>query len=170
MGCEHFCVSLGGGRGQCVCADGYYIELDKKSCLCKELFFTWKKNLEDTSPFCGATDTHVLDLWWCLPWDSKPGWIPHLHAFSPACNGFLRFTSGVTPANCIEVTVATKPFRPTYLQIYPQALVGFEPTTMCAAAQLFFKTFFNYLHSGEHFHLLLASNRSSLQNQQRQIL
>ena len=39
MGCEHFCVSLGGGRGQCVCADGYYIELDRKSCLCKETIF-----------------------------------------------------------------------------------------------------------------------------------
>ncbi len=35
--CEHFCVSLGGGRGQCVCADGYYLELDRKSCLCKSL-------------------------------------------------------------------------------------------------------------------------------------
>ena len=30
------------------------------------------------SPFRGATDTPVLDFWWCLPWVSKPGWIPCL--------------------------------------------------------------------------------------------
>ena len=23
--------------------------------------------------FCGATDTPVLDFWWCLTWVSKPG-------------------------------------------------------------------------------------------------
>ena len=40
--------------------------------------------LEDTSPFCGATDTPVLDFWWRLPWVSKLGWIPHLHAPSSA--------------------------------------------------------------------------------------
>ena len=28
------------------------------------------------NPFCGATDTPVLDFWWHLPWVSKPGWIP----------------------------------------------------------------------------------------------
>ena len=39
----------------------------------------------------------VLDFWWCLPWISKTGRIPH--ALSHACNGFLRFTSGVTPAD-----------------------------------------------------------------------
>ena len=25
--------------------------------------------------------------WWRLPWVSKPGWIPHLRALSPACHG-----------------------------------------------------------------------------------
>ena len=38
----------------------------------------FKKNLEDISPFCGATDTPVLDFWWHLPWSLKPGWIPSL--------------------------------------------------------------------------------------------
>ena len=28
------------------------------------------------NPFHGTTDTLVLDIWWCLPWVSKPGWIP----------------------------------------------------------------------------------------------
>ena len=30
------------------------------------------KILEDRSPFSGATDTLVLDFWWCLPLVSKP--------------------------------------------------------------------------------------------------
>ena len=38
--------------------------------------------MEDTCPFCGATDTPVLDFWLRLPWGSKPGWT-HLHAFLP---------------------------------------------------------------------------------------
>ena len=41
----------------------------------------------------------VLDFWWCLPWVLKPGWINCLWASSPACNRFLRFTSGATPAD-----------------------------------------------------------------------
>ena len=35
----------------------------------------------------------------------------------------LRLTSGVTPADCIEVSIAAKPFQSTYLQTCPQALV-----------------------------------------------
>ena len=36
--------------------------------------------MEDTSPFCGATDTAVLVFSWCLAWDLMPGWMPY---FSP---------------------------------------------------------------------------------------
>ena len=86
-----------------------------------KLFF--KNFLEDISPFRGATDTLVLDFWQCHPWVSKPGWIPHLCALLPTCNEFPRFTSGVTPANCIEVSMAAEPFRSTYLQMCLQALV-----------------------------------------------
>ena len=43
------------------------------------------KILKNISPFCGATDTRVLDFWWCLDLASNPEWIPcfilhHLHA------------------------------------------------------------------------------------------
>ena len=27
------------------------------------------------SPFCGATDTPILDFWWRLLWVSKPEWV-----------------------------------------------------------------------------------------------
>ena len=39
----------------------------------KGIFFFFKF-LEDMSPFCGATDTPVLDFWWRLLWVSKPEW------------------------------------------------------------------------------------------------
>ena len=41
-----------------------------------------RKILEDTSPFCGTTDTPVLDFWWRLPLDFKARVDP-LRAFSP---------------------------------------------------------------------------------------
>ena len=31
---------------------------------------------------------------------------PHLYAFSPGCNGFLRFTSGATPADFLTASMA----------------------------------------------------------------
>ena len=81
------------------------------------------KFLEDTSPFCGATDNPVLDFWWHLSWVSKPGWISCLCAFSPVV--IIRFTSGVTPADCMEVSMVVEPLWSSYLQIMcPQALVG----------------------------------------------
>ena len=73
-----------------------------------QLFFL-KNCLEDRSPSCRATDTAVLNFWWCLPWfQSQGGWIPCLHNFSPVCSRFLRFTSGVTPANCVVVSMIAK--------------------------------------------------------------
>ena len=37
--------------------------------------------------------------------------------------GILRFTSGVTPADCIEASMAAKPFWPTHLQMCLQTLL-----------------------------------------------
>ena len=45
-------------------------------------------------PFCGETGIAVFYFWSHLPEVSKSGWIPWL-----ACDGFLRFTSDVIPAN-----------------------------------------------------------------------
>ena len=47
----------------------------------------------------------------------------------------LRFTSGVTPVDCIEVSMSAEPFRSTYLQRCPQAMwtqCGPKPTTIRA--------------------------------------
>ena len=38
----------------------------------------------------------------------------------------LRFTSGATPADCTEVGMAAEPFRSTYLEMCPQALVDIQ--------------------------------------------
>ena len=43
-----------------------------------------------------ATNTTVLDSGDICSGFSRPGWIPHLHVSSPACNGFLSFTPGAT--------------------------------------------------------------------------
>ena len=83
-------------------------------------FFFCSKFLEDISPFLGASDTPVLDFWWRLSWVSKPGWIPFACFLAYV---ILRFTSGATPADCIEVRMAAKPFQSVYLQTCPQALV-----------------------------------------------
>ena len=48
----------------------------------------------------------------------------------------LRFTSGVTLADCIEVSMAAKPFRSMYLQILCwQAMVGVRTHNHYATAQ-----------------------------------
>ena len=49
----------------------YTLNLEVKNA--KSLFFF--KFLVDTSPFCGATDTPILDFWWRLLWVSKPEWV-----------------------------------------------------------------------------------------------
>ena len=38
------------------------------------------------------------------------GGSPDLHVLSPACNGILRFTSDVTPADLLVSSMAAKPF------------------------------------------------------------
>ena len=40
----------------------------------------------------------------------KVGWIFHFCAFSPARNGFLRFTSGAKPPNLLTASMVAKPF------------------------------------------------------------
>ena len=81
--------------------------------------FFFENFLEHISPFRGATYAPVLDFWWRLPWVSKPGWVSF--ACFLACVT-LRFTSGVIPADCVEVSMSAEPFWSTYLQTCPQAL------------------------------------------------
>ena len=72
--------------------------------------------LEDINHFCWATDTLVLDLWWCLSQVSKPEWILHLCPLLPVCNKFLRFSTGVTPTDLLAASMTAKLFHPcTYI-------------------------------------------------------
>ena len=56
----------------------------------------------------------LVPLFWTsgdvCPGFQSQGGFPRLHASLPAHNRFLRFTSGVTPAGCIEVSMAAEPF------------------------------------------------------------
>ena len=68
-----------------------------------------------------CTDTPVLDFWQyiCSGFRSQGG-SPRLHTSSPACNGFLRFTSVVTPADLLVAEL----FQSMYLYMCTQALIG----------------------------------------------
>ena len=57
---------------------------------------------------------------------SKPGWIPHLSAFSPAHNGFLKFTSSVMPADLLMASMAASGIPCTGIW------AGDLPHNMCA--------------------------------------
>ena len=48
----------------------------------------------------------ILDFWWNLLLVSRPGGYPPLRTSSPAWNGFLRFTSGATPADLLMASQA----------------------------------------------------------------
>ena len=41
---------------------------------------------------------------------SKTGWIPYLCACSPTRDGFLRFISGVAPAELLMPSIVAEPF------------------------------------------------------------
>ena len=70
-----------------------------------------KKNfLEDISNFCEKTETPVLVLVMSTM-GFKPRMHPHLHASSPACNEFLRFTSDVTHADHSTAKMAAKAYQ-----------------------------------------------------------
>ena len=52
------------------------------------------------------------DIW---PGFQSQGGFPSLYASLPACNGFLKFTSGATPANLLMTSMAAETFESTYL-------------------------------------------------------
>ena len=84
------------------------------------------------SPFCGATDTPVLDFWWRLLWVSKSEWVlPYLSLVEAYVLHYmyLRFTSGVTPADLLVASMAAKPSPHTC-----EALVGLETRSYPATA------------------------------------
>ena len=78
--------------------------------------YIFSKLLEAIGSFRGATDTPLLDFWWHLSWVSKPGWIPfcvHSHLCDPQIPLVWHLLTGVTPADCIEVSMAAVPFWTT---------------------------------------------------------
>ena len=73
------------------------------------IFF--KKFLEDIISFCGATDTPVLDFWWCLLWVSKPEWTASFTLGQGICN-----VCSLIPADLLVANMAAEPFSSMYLQ------------------------------------------------------
>ena len=73
-------------------------------CCCFQQFFVRRTSVQ----FWRATHTPGLLVTSVIGF--KPGWIP-----SPACNGFLRFTSSATPADLLVASMVAKPFWSIYL-------------------------------------------------------
>ena len=66
------------------------------------------------SPFCGAIDTSILNFWWHLLWASKPEWAALFMLDRDVhVTQFLRFTSGVIPANVLVASMAAKQISST---------------------------------------------------------
>ena len=86
--------------------------------------------------FSGATDTPVLDFGFCNPGLQSQDGSLRLHALLPAPNGFLRFTSGATPADLLATSMAANPLYlltvsstdggPTRVKVYCYLWLGFS--------------------------------------------
>ena len=84
-----------------------YLEIDNAN-LSVQLFFK-KKFGRHQSFFMGP----LIPLFWTsgdvCPWFQSQG-DPLLACFIALCNGFLRFSYGVTPADLLAASMAAEPF------------------------------------------------------------
>ena len=97
--------------------------------------------LKDISPFCGVTDSPVLNFWWHLLWVSE--WAA-LFTFYGSI-----FTSGVTPTDLL----AAKPISPTYLQA---CIGGAQNWDLSCCWRML--CWLSYAHSAHTYELHKASN------------
>ena len=81
----------------------------------------------------------LVTLFWtsgdiCPGFQSQGGCLLIMHAFLTCV--ILRFTSGVTPADCTEVSMVAEPFEPVLIEVSTSigGGSGLEPTTLCAAS------------------------------------
>ena len=106
---------------------------EEKQAILEDENITQVCGTSNISPFFGATDT----LFWtfgdiCSGFQSQGG-SPHLHALSPASNGFFRFTSGLAPAQLLAASMTAIPFS-IHILAYIQVLVGLVFEIKCATA------------------------------------
>ena len=100
-----------------------------------------------------------------LPLISKPGWIPCLCVLSPARNGFLRFTSGVTPADVLMASMAA-----SHIPYMNVAEVGYWDSETSravsrhaihsAAVTSYYIIFYSFWRNGSSLSWIWAASRS----------
>ena len=88
-----------------------------------KVYFFKKYIFEDIGPFCGSIDAPFGTSGDICPAFQSHGGSLNLHALSPACNGFFRFTSGVTPADLLMASMVVKSFR-IHILVHIEALDG----------------------------------------------
>ena len=116
-------------------------------------------NVTLKNPFCGATDTPVLDFWWCLLWVSKPEWAALFTLERGICvTCSLRFTCGVTPANLLAASMVAEPLFSTYLWL---GIGGAQTGDLSCHRQRLCRlsyagsTYFTFLTVGKFFNFLV---------------
>ena len=77
----------------------------------------------DISLFYGTIETPIFEILVISALGFKARVIRHLHTSSPVSNGYLRFTSGASPAALLTASIAAEPFWPMYLYIHVHASV-----------------------------------------------
>ena len=82
-----------------------WLEPNQPCLVCIKFF---KKFWEDLSPFCGATDTPIVDVWLHLLWVSKLEWAALFALGQGVCfTNSQRFTSGATHVDLLMASMAT---------------------------------------------------------------
>ena len=124
----------------CLCFGGqWHNENSDGNLVCKFLYFRKYGEITNISwpkiAFCWVIRVNTA-----LRWQARKIMGQALGSFKARVDPFacfltcviLRFTSGVTPADCVEVSMAAKPFWSTYLhlQMCPQALLEVRGSTL----------------------------------------
>ena len=78
----------------------------------------WWQKTYSFSSFCGVTDIPVLDFWWCLPWISKPWWIPLLVYFVTFLMNCSDSPLVPTPADLLPASMPADPFAHLLFQAF----------------------------------------------------
>ena len=99
--CQEFCPHLVVATETRTLASGRYASYWNAFLLGNKSLKKIRVLMEDIGLFCGP----LIPLFWTSDdvgpeFQSQRGY-PHLHALLPVCNGILRFTSGVTPADLL---------------------------------------------------------------------
>ena len=99
------------------------------------------------SPFLGLLISLFGTSTGICPRFKNQGRFPHLHALSPVHNRFLRFISGVTPADLLAASMAAELFHPHTCKLASVGLkyrIKHATASQHVARQMLYQDFFDF--------------------------